>query len=180
VYYLSGNLEFEKKGDEGSTIKSANDCRKIASLLGLQDSAEILENFLCFRENLVSAGGKVEIYNIPLTPTKAMEQRDALAKYIYGRLFDIIVKKVNESLYRGKFGRNIGVLDIFGFEVFQFNSFEQLCINYCNERLQTFFNEIIFEGEMRMYAADGVNCEDITYQVSSNNFLQSILIRCVH
>lgn len=55
-------------------------------------------------------------------------------------------------------------IDIFGFEVFKDNSFEQLCINYCNERLQTFFNEIIFEGEMRMYVADGVNCDDISFQ----------------
>lgn len=55
---------------------------------------------------------------------------------MYGKVFDYIVATVNKSLFRGKPGVNIGVLDIFGFEVFKLNSFEQLCINYCNERLQ--------------------------------------------
>ena len=66
----------------------------------------------------------------------ATDQRDALAKYVYGKIFDYIVSTVNKSLFRGKPGLSIGVLDIFGFEVFKLNSFEQLCINYCNERLQ--------------------------------------------
>jgi myosin heavy subunit len=50
------------------------------------------------------------------------------------------------------------------YSVFKVNSFEQLCINYCNERLQTFFNEVIFDGEIKMYKAEGVPCDDITYQ----------------
>lgn len=102
---------------------------------------------------------------IPLTPDKAVDHRDALAKYVYARLFDQIVSRINNSLFRSRPGNNIGVLDIFGFEVFHLNSFEQLCINYCNERLQTFFNEIIFEGEMKMYAAEGLPCDDISFQV---------------
>jgi len=161
-----GNLEFveSKKGDGGCQISSGpTDCKRIAHLLGIP-SSEALNSSLCFRENIVNG----EVFLIPLDVSKSLDQRDALAKFIYGKLFDLIVSNVNSSLFRGKDnsgGTNIGVLDIFGFEVFKDNSFEQLCINYCNERLQTFFNEIIFEGEMKMYAADGVNCDDISYQV---------------
>jgi myosin heavy subunit len=101
---------------------------------------------------------------IPLDPTKACDQRDAFAKHIYGKLFDYIVMRVNNVLFRGKTGRSIGVLDIFGFEVFQKNSFEQLCINYCNERLQTFFNDVIFQSEQKIYLDEGIDCEGITFQ----------------
>lgn len=118
---------------------------------------------MCTRNSTVNN----ETVVIPLTPDKAVDQRDTLAKYVYGKIFDHIVLRVNTSLYRGKPGVNIGVLDIFGFEVFGVNSFEQLCINYCNERLQTFFNEIIFDGEIKMYAAEGLPCDDISYQVST-------------
>lgn len=102
-----------------------------------------------------------------------------MAKYIYGRLFDSIVTTINTALFKGKLSRNIGVLDIFGFEVLKDNSFEQLCINYCNERLQTFFNEIIFDNEMKMYRADGVDCEDINYQVYCDIYMQEELLRHV-
>lgn len=164
-----GNLQFSpsKKTEGGCQISSGpTDCKRIAQLLGLLNAsadADALDSSLCFRENIVNN----EVFLIPLDVSKSTDQRDALAKYIYGKLFDLIVSNVNTSLFRGRDasgGTNIGVLDIFGFEVFKDNSFEQLCINYCNERLQTFFNEIIFEGEMKMYAADGVNCDDISYQ----------------
>lgn len=113
-----GNLEFSKKGDEGSSISSSDDCERVAELIGFSDPS-LLEIALCFRENIVNK----ETFMIPLLPAKAKDQRDALAKYIYGRIFDIIVLTVNQSLFRGKHGRNIGVLDIFGFEVFKENSF---------------------------------------------------------
>lgn len=135
------------------------DCRRVATLLGINPDG--LERAMCTRNNTINGETTV----IPLSPEKAVDQRDTLAKYVYGKIFDTIVARVNQSLYRGKPGNNIGVLDIFGFEVFQVNSFEQLCINYCNERLQTFFNEIIFEGEMKMYQAEGLPCEDISFQV---------------
>ena len=75
-----GNLEFIKKNDDGSSINNMNDSKRIAVLLGLSDAnIEILEQSLCFRENIVNK----EVYLIPLTPIKAAEQRDSLAKYIY-------------------------------------------------------------------------------------------------
>jgi myosin heavy subunit len=115
---------------------------------------------LCFRESSFGVG---ETISIPLDPPKANDQRDALSKYIYGKLFDYIVYRVTNVLFRGKIARNIGVLDIFGFEVFKVNSFEQLCINYCNERLQCFFNDCIFEGERKLYESEEVDASSIEY-----------------
>eukprot|EP01038_Epipyxis_sp_PR26KG_P015212 gene15212-20491_t len=157
-----GNILFApinaRDSDSGSKITIPADCRKVATLLGI--SPEGLETALCFKDSVING----ESLLIPLTPEKATDQRDSLAKHVYGKMFDHIVNRVNSSLFRGKGGMNIGVLDIFGFEVFKLNSFEQLCINYCNERLQTFFNEVIFEGEMKLYAAEELPCDDIMFE----------------
>jgi myosin heavy subunit len=164
---LNRNLTFaparEIEGGSRATVPA--DCRRIATLLGTNPDA--LERAMCTRTNNING----EVTVIPLPPEKAVDQRDALAKFVYGKIFDEVVHRVNQSLYRGKPGNNIGVLDIFGFEVFLQNSFEQLCINYCNERLQTFFNEIIFEGEMKMYSSEGLPCDDISFQVNIYLFI---------
>jgi myosin-7 len=94
-----------------------------------------------------------------------VNNRDTLAKAIYDKVFDKIVYQVNKSLFvHREPGWNIGVLDIFGFEVFEVNSFEQLCINYCNEKLQTFFNDVIFDSELKYYRSEDVSVDDITYK----------------
>jgi myosin heavy subunit len=159
-----GNLTFIASRDieNGSKVVIPSDCRRVATLLGLGNEIDLLERVLCNKDTIVNG----EILLIPLSPEKAIDQRDSLAKYIYSKLFDYIVHAINTALYRGKPGVSIGVLDIFGFEVFQQNSFEQLCINYCNERLQTFFNEIIFENEMKLYSSEGLPVDDVTYQVN--------------
>ena len=87
-----------------------------------------------------------------LSAETAMDVRDAFVKGIYGRMFIWIVEKINLAIYKpkanGKHVRtSIGVLDIFGFENFDKNSFEQLCINYANENLQQFFVRHIFKLE---------------------------------
>lgn len=105
-----GNLNFSEGDDGGCRISSAVDCQRVAALLGI--NAEGLEQALCFKENTIRG----ETTLSPLTPAKAVDQRDALAKYIYGKLFDTVVNRVNVSLFRGKAGNSIGVLDIFGFE----------------------------------------------------------------
>lgn len=88
---------------------------------------------------------------------EAEDNRDALARALYGTLFRKFVKDTNESIgYDPMIRLFCGVLDIFGFECFQLNSFEQLCINYTNERLQQFFNTFIFKCEQQLYAEEGV------------------------
>ena len=94
----------------------------------------------------------------------ATSARDALAKELYGRLFNWIVLRINDATKDTSHKSNtIGILDIFGFEIFQLNSFEQLCINYANERLQQHFTNHTFDMEELLYKIEGVPYDNITY-----------------
>ena len=98
------------------------------------------------------------------TVSKAIETCDAFAKAIYGLMFDWLIMKVNQTLFHGETKVHFGCLDIFGFETFAVNSFEQLCINFTNEKLQFHFNEVIFSEEMKLYAAEGVPADKIHFK----------------
>lgn len=90
--------------------------------------------------------------------------RDAAARYLYGRVFLDVVQKTNESIgYRTDVNLFCGVLDIFGFECFKVNSFEQVCINYTNERLQQFFNEFVFKLEESLYNREGIPWDPLDF-----------------
>eukprot|EP00002_Diphylleia_rotans_P005133 TRINITY_DN1421_c0_g2_i1.p1 TRINITY_DN1421_c0_g2~~TRINITY_DN1421_c0_g2_i1.p1 ORF type:complete len:1295 (-),score=319.08 TRINITY_DN1421_c0_g2_i1:220-4104(-) len=104
-------------------------------------------------------------YEVPLKVQEAIYTRDALAKATYERLFLFIVKKINESFsFDMELSANsIGILDIFGFEYFQVNSFEQFCINFANEKLQQHFNEHLFIQEKEIYKLEGISIPDIHY-----------------
>ena len=103
--------------------------------------------------------GARSVISVPYKVDQACATRDAVCKACYGQLFSWLIEQVNVCL-----GGNqkssvekliaIGVLDIFGFEIFKMNSFEQLCINYCNEKLQYYFNNHIFVVEQRVYAEE--------------------------
>ncbi|VDO84462.1 unnamed protein product [Heligmosomoides polygyrus] len=98
----------------------------------------------------------------------ALYTRDALAKAVYDRLFSWVVQKINESITveqtsRYNKGTVIGVLDIYGFEIFGTNSFEQLCINYCNEKLQQLFIELVLKQEQEEYEREGIKWSKIEY-----------------
>ncbi|KAK8616166.1 hypothetical protein V6N13_017726 [Hibiscus sabdariffa] len=100
-----------------------------------------------------------------LTLSQAIDTRDALAKSIYACLFDWLVDQINKSLAVGKrrTGRSISILDIYGFESFARNSFEQFCINYANERLQQHFNRHLFKLEQEEYIQDGIDWAKVDF-----------------
>jgi myosin-1 len=92
----------------------------------------------------MAAGGKTEVYQVPQNPVQATQRRDAIAKAFYERLFDLIVGRINSALEPSEEAAqsdmlSIGVLDIYGFEIFQNNGFEQLCINYVSKMLLFLF-----------------------------------------
>lgn len=101
-----------------------------------------------------------------LTSQQATDTRDALAKFLYSSLFDWLVEQINKSLEAGKpcAGRSINILDIYGFESFQKNSFEQFCINYANERLQQHFNRHLLKLEQEEYELDGVDWTKVDFE----------------
>ncbi|GLE06108.1 hypothetical protein PINS_up015319 [Pythium insidiosum] len=104
-------------------------------LLGVE--VEALERAVCYRNVHVGR----EVFSKPMTRDQATDCRDALAKSIYSKLFSWLVEQINETIgVKTKEASSfIGILDIFGFEHFEKNSFEQFCINYANEKLQQKF-----------------------------------------
>ncbi|XP_076340822.1 unconventional myosin-VIIa ck isoform X2 [Tachypleus tridentatus] len=112
---------------------------------------------------------------------QALDVRDAFVKGIYGRMFVWIVNKINSAIYKPKSTSNIsrtsiGVLDIFGFENFKVNSFEQFCINYANENLQQFFVRHIFKLEQEEYNLEAINWQHIEF-VDNQEALDLIAIK---
>lgn len=108
-------------------------------------------------------GNEAEIILVPLKINEAQSARDALAKSIYSRLFDYIVLRLNQAIPFKSSQNFIGLLDIAGFEYFQVNSFEQFCINYCNEKLQQFFNDRILKEEQLLYEKEGLSVKKIKW-----------------
>ncbi|XP_054909457.1 myosin VIb isoform X1 [Poeciliopsis prolifica] len=161
-----GNIDFEETGSSsgGCTIKKQSDqtLKFCAELLGLdQDDLRVS---LTTRVMLTTAGGaKGTVIKVPLKVEQANNARDALAKAVYSRLFDHVVKRVNQCFPFQASSNFIGVLDIAGFEYFEHNSFEQFCINYCNEKLQQFFNERILKEEQELYQKEGLGVNEVHY-----------------
>uniref|UniRef100_A0A8B9WIF1 Unconventional myosin-VI n=1 Tax=Bos mutus grunniens TaxID=30521 RepID=A0A8B9WIF1_BOSMU len=116
------------------------------------------------RVMLTTAGGtKGTVIKVPLKVEQANNARDALAKTVYSHLFDHVVNRVNQCFPFETSSYFIGVLDIAGFEYFEHNSFEQFCINYCNEKLQQFFNERILKEEQELYQKEGLGVNEVHY-----------------
>ncbi|XP_028276646.1 unconventional myosin-Ic isoform X2 [Parambassis ranga] len=158
-----GNTQFGE-GEEGETyITTEAQIWTLAKLLGVDGSA--LGEALTHKK--LTAKGEEMIS--PLNFEQAVSARDALAKAVYGRTFTWLVEKINHSLalkdeiYSSKDPSLIGLLDIYGFEVLQHNSFEQFCINYCNEKLQQLFIELTLRSEQEEYETEGIAWETVQY-----------------
>ena len=153
-----GNIEFKTNArSQGASITNDEVLETAARLFGF--SASDLRTRLCFRT--IETRG--ESITKPLSEQDAMYSRDALAKMIYSRLFDYLVTKINASLVGEESLSFIGVLDIYGFEYFEDNSFEQFCINLANEKLQQHFNHQVLRQEQEIYEREGIRCKKIDF-----------------
>ncbi|CAK9003425.1 High molecular weight form of myosin-1 (High molecular weight form of myosin I) (HMWMI) [Durusdinium trenchii] len=158
-----GNIRFGAGKSEGTSLILNEEMVSLAAEQLGTDSSKLSK---ALTKNKLRVGS--EVVEPDNDPAKAADARDALAKQIYASLFDWLIERINKSLGQQKnFSHNIGVLDIFGFESFEINSFEQLCINYCNEKLQGHFNDHIFKLEMAEYKKEGVNCDKIDFKDNS-------------
>uniref|UniRef100_A0A3P8XIR5 Myosin VAb n=1 Tax=Esox lucius TaxID=8010 RepID=A0A3P8XIR5_ESOLU len=145
-----GNVEV-KEGTMDSSAILNNHLMVFCELMGV--AYEDMSHWLCHRKLKTTT----ETYVKPLPKAHAVNARDALAKHIYAKVFSWIVDRINESLRSAIKQRSfIGVLDIYGFETFDINSFEQFCINYANEKLQQQFNMHVFKLEQEEYMKEDI------------------------
>jgi len=153
------NCKFKQKPrDEQAEVADTADGERVAHLLGLQ-----VKDFL---NSLIKPKVKVgtEYVNKGQSVVQVNYAITALCKSLFERMFFWIVERVNKA-FETKQRRSyfIGVLDIAGFEIFEYNSFDQLCINYTNERLQQFFNHHMFVLEQEEYKKEGIKWESIDF-----------------
>ncbi|XP_023548553.1 myosin-11-like [Cucurbita pepo subsp. pepo] len=157
-----GNVDFAKGEESDSSFikdeESKFHLHMTAELLMCDPNA--LEDALCKRMMIT----REEIIKRSLDPLGATVSRDGLAKTIYSRLFDWLVSKINVSIGQDHGSEYlIGVLDIYGFESFKTNSFEQFCINYTNEKLQQHFNQHVFKMEQEEYVKEEIDWSYIEF-----------------
>lgn len=158
----AGNITFKAVNDEECTIP-LDDQHLIVfcTLLGLDESST--RQWLTHR---VLRTGMKEVIVTPVNKSVAESGRDALSKFIYEKMFSFVVQLINKALGVSSSSMTstfIGVLDIYGFEHFETNSFEQFCINYANEVLQQQFNQHVFKLEQEEYVREGIDWTMITF-----------------
>lgn len=156
-----GNISIEPYGDNDESYIEKNDPHLLALTELLQIDAGELRRWLCQRR-IISMR---EVFDKPMTVTEAEGARDALAKHMYAEFFAWIVAVINRSLESSSEAKHrfIGVLDIYGFETFEVNSFEQFCINYANEKIQQQFNQHVFKLEQEEYMKEDIEWKFIEY-----------------
>ncbi|KAK0734208.1 myosin-1 [Lasiosphaeria miniovina] len=155
----AGNLVFREDDNGYAAVTDQSVVDFLAYLLEVDPAS--LVNAITIRI-LTPRNG--EVIESPANVAQATATRDALAKAIYNNLFDWIVERINQSLKARQAAINsIGILDIYGFEIFEKNSFEQLCINYVNEKLQQIFIQLTLKAEQEEYAREQIKWTPISY-----------------
>lgn len=156
-----GNISFTVVDNENHVeVVEDEGVQTVSTLIG----CEVSELKLALSTRKMKVGNDHIVQK--LTLSQAIDTRDALAKSVYASLFDWLVEQINKSLNVGKrrTGRSISILDIYGFECFNKNSFEQFCINYANERLQQHFNRHLFKLEQEEYVQDGIDWAKVDFE----------------
>lgn len=166
-----GNITFSSAvdgdRDGGSSVTSPEELSKLCDLLGCASAGDLTNTFT--KSTVMPGGGRGTRITKLLSPRQAKEACDAFAKEIYSRVFDRLVRRINSSTdaregatpERAENFGYVSLLDIFGFEKFKKNRFEQLCINYCNERVQ---NRYVFDNFRTItdeYVAEGLDMSDL-------------------
>lgn len=167
---LCGNIEFKEVAamgvDNAASISNQDDFNKLCAALGVdgEKAAQALTT------KVVTIQGKT--IESAVTIAAAEVNVRALAKDLYGSLFEFCIDKINSIItFDDQACKWIGILDIYGFEYFQRNTYEQLLINYANERLQQYFINRVFASEIAEYDAEGIDHSSITYTDNSNVLL---------
>ena len=161
-----GNVEFEALSEVESQVSNRKVLKTAAKLFKVD--AKSLATVLTESNTMLSDGNMRRTFNVE----KATDARDALAKHVYGRMFDWIVSHLNRVMMSEVSSKDtdempiIGMVDIFGFEIFKLNSFEQLCINFANEKLQQMFNRHTFTLEEKTYEDEGVPFKHVEFHDS--------------
>mmetsp|Transcript_64144 Transcript_64144/g.106620 ORF Transcript_64144/g.106620 Transcript_64144/m.106620 type:complete len:1736 (-) Transcript_64144:276-5483(-) len=159
-----GNVEFEDDDNDKATFKNNADIEAAEKLLGC---GNLSVNLTSKRMSRGGGGKRNSVYTIDYNKSQADMGRDAVVKAIYTSIFDWVVDKVNAFVSGNEKAQAlpyVGLLDIFGFENFKFNSFEQLCINFANEKLQQFFLLQVFKTEEELHVQEGVAWKEVEYQ----------------
>ena len=157
-----GNISFEPSGENTVVTSATKSALAVAgSMIGVDPGT--LGKQLTVRERSAGSGGRTIVS--PLDVAQAYTGVDALAKSLYGRLFKWVIAKLNAALAEGADTSvsYIGILDIFGFEVFKLNSFEQFCINFANEKLQQLFTNFVFKLELQVYKEEQIDHSEVNF-----------------
>ncbi|ETN13369.1 hypothetical protein PPTG_08220 [Phytophthora nicotianae INRA-310] len=163
-----GNLCFttatRNGGKDDASVVDMDECgdnvRAICALLGVEE--DVLRSTLCTKK--IKAGAEFITTRLPVA--QAHSTRDSVVKTLYSNLFNWLVDRINRSIeYKEEAGSSqfIGVVDIFGFEIFEQNRLEQLCINYANEKLQQLFGRFVFRMEQDQYVAEEIPWKFVDY-----------------
>uniref|UniRef100_A0AAQ4Q723 Osteoclast-stimulating factor 1 n=1 Tax=Gasterosteus aculeatus aculeatus TaxID=481459 RepID=A0AAQ4Q723_GASAC len=155
-----GNITFKEAGNYAA-VESEEFLAFPAFLLGIDQDR--LKEKLTSRKMDSKWGSKVESIDVTLNVEQACYTRDALSKALHSRVFDFLVESINKAMVKDHQEFNIGVLDIYGFEIFQKNGFEQFCINFVNEKLQQIFIELTLKAEQEEYVQEGIKWTQIDY-----------------